>query len=90
MQKKIYGRHMTVVSDTTYIYGYLLLFLTLSVFMISTYSIVASQYMPLTGNSILDWIKSDDYYCLLIPITAIVWIYWVIWNWMGMKFFRHN
>lgn len=39
---------------------------------------------------ILNRIKYDDYYCFLIPTTGLVWIYWVMWNWMGMKFFRHN
>ncbi|KAI8647915.1 phosphatidylinositol N-acetylglucosaminyltransferase subunit Y-domain-containing protein [Parasitella parasitica] len=90
-----YARRMTMhlpetIPDTTYLYGYALLIVTLFVFTMSGYSIIASKYMPDTDNKILDWIKQDNYYCLLIPITAIVWIYWVLWNWMGMKFFRHN
>ncbi|KAL0145106.1 phosphatidylinositol N-acetylglucosaminyltransferase subunit Y-domain-containing protein [Mucor lusitanicus] len=90
-----YARRMTVhlpetIPDTTYLYGYALLIATIFVFVMSGYSIIGSKYMPDTNNKVLDWIKYDNYYCLLIPITAIVWIYWVLWNWMGMKFFRHN
>ncbi|CAO0799302.1 unnamed protein product [Mucor circinelloides] len=90
-----YARRMTVhlpetIPDTTYLYGYALLIGTIFVFVMSGYSIIGSKYMPDTNNKILDWIKYDNYYCLLVPITAIVWIYWVLWNWMGMKFFRHN
>ncbi|ORE11799.1 hypothetical protein BCV72DRAFT_197216 [Rhizopus microsporus var. microsporus] len=79
-----------ITMDNTYLYGYALLFTTFITFFISVYSIIASKYMPYTGNRILDWIKQDNYYCLLVPITAIAWIYWILWNWMGMKFFRHN
>ncbi|CAG8573221.1 51_t:CDS:2 [Diversispora eburnea] len=38
----------------------------------------------------LDWIKKDGYYCLLIPITLPVAVYSIFWNWLGMKFFKHN
>ncbi|KAI8090215.1 phosphatidylinositol N-acetylglucosaminyltransferase subunit Y-domain-containing protein [Gilbertella persicaria] len=90
-----YARRMTVhlpetIPDTTYLYGYALLGASFFFFTFSVYSIVASEYMPDVHIKFLDWVKYDDYYCLLIPITAIVWIYWVLWNWMGMKFFRHN
>ncbi|CAG8626020.1 19755_t:CDS:2 [Rhizophagus irregularis] len=43
-----------------------------------------------TGNKTLDWIKKDEYYCLLVPLTLPVTIYAVFFNWLGMKFFRHN
>ncbi|KAI7890018.1 phosphatidylinositol N-acetylglucosaminyltransferase subunit Y [Mucor mucedo] len=76
--------------DTTYLYGYALLISTFVMFMASFYSIIISQYMPDTNIKVLDWIKYDDYYCLLIPISALVFFYWIMWNWMGMKFFRHN
>ncbi|KAI8373974.1 phosphatidylinositol N-acetylglucosaminyltransferase subunit Y-domain-containing protein [Choanephora cucurbitarum] len=90
-----YARRMTVhvpetIPDTTYLYGYALLCFSFCFFTFSIYSIIASKYMPDTDIKLLDWIKKDNYYCLLIPCTAIVWIYWVLWNWMGMKFFRHN
>ncbi|KAI8886213.1 hypothetical protein K501DRAFT_292922 [Backusella circina FSU 941] len=76
--------------DITYLYGYCLLFATFIFFIGCLYAMFGSKYMPDTGIKLLDWIKYDNYYCLLIPITAIVWIYFILWNWMGMKFFRHN
>jgi hypothetical protein len=95
-------------TDTTYLWGYCLLFATFTFFVGCLYAMFGSKCMPDTGikvykkiykkkhhhthntRKLLDWIKYDNYYCLLIPITAIVWIYFILWNWMGMKFFRHN
>ncbi|CAO3649175.1 unnamed protein product [Cunninghamella echinulata] len=90
-----HARRMTVLvpesePDNTYIYGYLLLGTTFTTFIILMYAMIGSNYAPITHVNWLDWVKKDEYYCLLIPITAIVWIYFIIWNWMGMKFFRHN
>lgn len=49
-----YARRMTVhlpetIPDTTYLYGYALLFATFLLFMVSFYSIIASKYMPDTN-----------------------------------------
>jgi len=38
----------------------------------------------------LDWIAQDRYYAYLVPATLPVTLYMVVWNWMSMKFFRHN
>ncbi|KAI8343545.1 phosphatidylinositol N-acetylglucosaminyltransferase subunit Y-domain-containing protein [Chlamydoabsidia padenii] len=90
-----YARRMTIhlpesVPDNTHLWGYALLGVTFLFFTATMYAMVGSKYAPLTNIEWLDWIKSDDYYCLLVPITAIAWIYFIVWNWMGMKFFRHN
>ncbi|CDH55514.1 predicted protein [Lichtheimia corymbifera JMRC:FSU:9682] len=78
------------IPDTTYLWGYALIAITAITFTILMYAIIGSKYVPDTNIKLLDWIKHDEYYCLLFPITAIVWIYFIVWNWMGMKFFRHN
>ncbi|KAI8580393.1 hypothetical protein K450DRAFT_236834 [Umbelopsis ramanniana AG] len=91
----IYTRRMTVhmpetAPDSTYLWGYALLAGTFTTFVVTVYATVGTYFVPYTGIWILDAIKDDDYYCLLIPITSIVSIYFIVWNWMGMKFFRHN
>ncbi|KAH8556738.1 phosphatidylinositol N-acetylglucosaminyltransferase subunit Y-domain-containing protein [Umbelopsis sp. PMI_123] len=91
----IYTRRMTVhmpetAPDSTYLWGYALLAATFATFTITAYTAVGTYFVPYTGYKILDAIKDDDYYCLLVPITSIVCIYFIVWNWMGMKFFRHN
>ncbi|KAI8147097.1 phosphatidylinositol N-acetylglucosaminyltransferase subunit Y-domain-containing protein, partial [Fennellomyces sp. T-0311] len=76
--------------DSTYLWGYGLLAATAIMFFGTLYAMIGSKFVPDTQIEILDWIKHDQYYCLLVPITAIVFIYFIVWNWMGMKFFRHN
>lgn len=48
--------------DNTYLYGYALLFTTFITFFISVYSIIASKYMPYTGNRVLILYKHDNAY----------------------------
>ncbi|KAF9999189.1 hypothetical protein BGZ79_007193 [Entomortierella chlamydospora] len=87
-------RFTTLISDqepdTTYLWGYLLFFSTMIGFTVSMYALVASNYMPMTGNKTLDWIKQDSHYCMLVPITIPVTVLAVLFNWLGMKLFRHN
>lgn len=49
-------RFTTLISDqepdTTYLWGYLLFFATILGFTISMYALVASNYMPITGNKV--------------------------------------
>ncbi|KAI9010341.1 hypothetical protein CLU79DRAFT_710670 [Phycomyces nitens] len=71
--------------DTTYLWGYFLLISTWLIFFITMYSLIGRHWVP-----VLDWIREDSYYCYVVPVTAIVFIYFVVCNWMGMKFFRHN
>ena len=51
---------------------------------------VFSKLMPLTGNTILDSIKNDSYYALLVPATLPVLVIFFFLNWLSLKFFRHN
>ncbi|KAF8927693.1 hypothetical protein BGZ58_010217 [Dissophora ornata] len=87
-------RFTTLISDqepdTTYLWGYLLFFATVIGFTVSMYALVASNYMPMTGNKTLDWIKQDSHYCMLVPVTIPVTVLAVLFNWLGMKLFRHN
>ncbi|GBB95250.1 hypothetical protein RclHR1_00250048 [Rhizophagus clarus] len=76
--------------DTTALWGWFILFAAYFIFVFSVYAIVVSKFVPETGNKTLDWIKKDEYYCLLIPLTLPVTIYAIFFNWLGMKFFRHN
>ncbi|KAG0258735.1 hypothetical protein BG011_003107 [Mortierella polycephala] len=93
-------RFTTLISDqepdTTYLWGYLLFFATMVGFTVSMYALVASKYMPMTGNKArtlfvtLDWIMQDSHYCMLVPVTIPVTVLAVLFNWLGMKLFRHN
>ncbi|KAL6071807.1 hypothetical protein QOT17_005978 [Balamuthia mandrillaris] len=49
--------------------GYLLLLATFLYFVVSLYWVVASKWMPWTGVPLLDWMKEDRYYGLLVQAT---------------------
>ncbi|KAJ2455829.1 hypothetical protein EV183_000444 [Coemansia sp. RSA 2336] len=90
-----YTRHQPVrlpvhEPDDTPIYGYMLLGLTSLLFISTMYALVVSKFMPETGVAFLDAVKDDRYFCLLMPITGLSFVFAVFWNWLGMKFFRHS
>ncbi|KAL1917274.1 uncharacterized protein VTP21DRAFT_4930 [Calcarisporiella thermophila] len=76
--------------NTTWLWGYALLITTFVMFVVGMYAVVVSKFMPVTGNKILDAIKEDVYYSALVPLTLPVTVWAVLWNWLGMKYFRHN
>ena len=88
----------TLIKDSQYennemneLLGYILIILGAVVFIFSTYSmIIAKIFMPYTGNRILDWVKDDEHYVFLIPSMIVTIMLFAYWNWVSMKFFRHN
>ncbi|KAJ1719448.1 multisubstrate pseudouridine synthase 7 [Coemansia erecta] len=76
--------------DDTWAYGAILLALTVVVFVGAVYALAVSKVMPHTGVAVLDAVKDDHYYCLLLPVSALSFVIAVFCNWLGMKYFRHN
>ena len=71
--------------------GYIMIGIGGLIFVSSTYCMLISKIMmPYTGNSILDWIKDDEYYIFLIPSLVVTTMVFGYWNWVSMKYFRHN
>ncbi|KAF2073791.1 hypothetical protein CYY_004885 [Polysphondylium violaceum] len=83
-------RYNTVNHDRTAFYGWIILFCTFIFFISSTYCLFFSKLLPDTGNKVLDFIKYDWYYCFLVPVLIPVTIITVYFNWLSLKFFRHN
>lgn len=52
------------------------------------YAILISKWMPDTGIWMLDAIKQDTYYCLLVPYTCLIAIVFLSVNWFSMKVFK--
>ena len=78
-------------NETDDIIGYCLIFFGAIIFVGSTYAMIISKiFMPYTGNAILDWVKDDEHYIFLVPSMVVTVIIFAYWNWVSMKFFRHN
>ncbi|KDQ60766.1 hypothetical protein JAAARDRAFT_708773 [Jaapia argillacea MUCL 33604] len=70
--------------------GHVLIVLTLLFFLVASYAVFFSAFLPLTGFYILDAIALDTHYkyftVFLIPTTS----YFVIANWVGWQYFRNS
>jgi hypothetical protein len=78
-------------NETDELIGYGLITLAIIIFVSATYSMIISKiFMPYTGNKILDWIKDDEHYIFLVPSMVVTTMIFAYWNWVSMKFFRHN
>ena len=51
---------------------------------------MGSKLLPPTGNELLDFLREDWYYSLLIPLCIPVTLVAVYFNWFALKFFRHS
>ncbi|KAF7322934.1 hypothetical protein HMN09_00072900 [Mycena chlorophos] len=59
-------------------------------FVVATYAVLLSPFLPLSGVSILDALATDHHYkyfaLLLVPTSA----YFVIANWVGWQYYRNS
>ena len=69
--------------------GCLLLIFAVAVMVLSTYALVVSKLLPPTGVSLLDWIREDTYYCVLVLMMIPVSLLKVYTSWLSMSFFKH-
>lgn len=76
--------------DYSHIEGFAMIVGSFLFFVTSMYWVVVSKWMPDTGHEVLDWIKHDNYYGMVvlscIPVSFVL----VYFNWLSFKFFRHN
>lgn len=54
------------------------------------YASVVSKLLPATGHPVLDAVRNDTYYCVLIPLLGIPLFLFSYLNWLSFKLFRHN
>mmetsp|Transcript_6741 Transcript_6741/g.12797 ORF Transcript_6741/g.12797 Transcript_6741/m.12797 type:complete len:114 (-) Transcript_6741:279-620(-) len=69
--------------------GIILIIFALLIFLLGTYSLVVSKLLPSTGIWLLDCIREDMYFCLLVPMLIPVTLMKVYCSWVSMKFFKH-
>ena len=51
--------------------GFILLVASLFLFVALSFWMAASKLLPPTGNSLIDWMRTDDYYCFLVPLSLV-------------------
>jgi hypothetical protein len=54
------------------------------------FNVVGSKFLSPTGNQLLDFLSTDWYYSMLLPMSVVATLVAAYLNWLAMKFFRHN
>jgi type II secretory pathway component PulF len=84
---------------TQFLYGVLLVTVSFLAFLLLSFWIFAKFFAHFfintdqPTNSFELWLKNiseDFYYIMLLPITIIVFQIFIYFNWLGMKYFKHN
>mmetsp|Transcript_4905 Transcript_4905/g.7653 ORF Transcript_4905/g.7653 Transcript_4905/m.7653 type:complete len:104 (-) Transcript_4905:315-626(-) len=63
--------------------GSLLMMVSLAFGVMNLYSLLVSKVLPETGIALLDWVKNDRFFCLLVPtaipvILVFVYVHWLL------------
>ncbi len=73
----------------SYLFGLALVACSYMLFVSALYSLLLSKLFPQFHNPVLQLIREDWYYCMLLPSLVPTTIFFVYINWVSMKFFRH-
>ena len=60
------------------------------VFVVMSFWMVLSNFVPHTSNWLIDWLREDQYYCLLLPLTVPVTLVVSYLKWFTSTLFQHN
>ena len=64
--------------------------LTFVAFVVLSFWLLLSNFVPPTGNRFLDWLREDQYYCLLVPLTVPVTLAASYFTWFTKMLFQRN
>ncbi len=70
--------------------GLSLLICSVLFLIIIVYTTVISKLLPPPESPILELIRSDRYYCLLIPLTIPVFVFAVYLNWFSINLYKSS
>ena len=80
--------NLTLLRGDTALTGYLLLAGSFVFFVVGMYSCLISKWMPVLGHPLLDFLREDYYYSLLLPLLIPVFIVAVYLNWYEVFLFN--
>lgn len=59
-------------------------------FCLSMFAIVGAKWLPPSDNPLVDFLREDKYYSVLLPMALPTTFVAVYISWLGLKLFRHN
>ena len=71
-------------------YGIATILFAAAFFSFSVFALVGAKLLPPTGNLLVDFLREDQYYSVLVPMALPTTFVAVYISWLGLKLFRHN
>ena len=57
---------------------------------LATYTLITSKLLPIPQNPHLLLIATDRHFCLMPAAAVVMLIVFTFFNWLGLKYFKHN
>lgn len=76
--------------DFIRIVGFLCLLSGSVFFILTIFSLFVAKLMPATENVLLEFLRTDQYFCFLVPMLLPSILLGSYLNWFCMKIFRHS
>lgn len=70
--------------------GYLCLTIASTFFIFSIFSLFIAPFLEPTTHRILEFLRTDQLYCYLVPLSVPVASFFIYANWLSMKYFKHS
>ncbi|KAH7877589.1 hypothetical protein F5879DRAFT_316643 [Lentinula edodes] len=70
--------------------GHLIIAATAVFFVIASYSVLFSAFLPFRGNAVLDALAEDTHYKYFVLLIIPTGAYFVIANWVGWQYYRNS
>ena len=67
-----------------------LLFCSVTFLAVVIYATLLIKMMPPPESPILNLVRSDHYYCLLVPVTVPVFVFAVYLNWFSINLYKSS
>jgi hypothetical protein len=68
----------------------ILALITVFGFIYQLWALIICRLIPKSSNPLIKWFQDDHFYCYLIPVLGPAYFFFMLVNWLGMKYFRHN
>lgn len=72
------------------IVGWLLIIIGAVFFIATIFSIFLAPHLAPTTHIIIEFLRVDDFYCFLVPLTLPITGLTIYSNWLSMKYLRHS
>lgn len=74
----------------SFIVGYGCIAIGVILFITTFFSLFLAPFLQPTTHKFLEFLRTDSYYCLLIPLSTPVTALIIYLNWLAIKYFKHT